>query len=107
MESIIRDAIVEHLKYNDLIRNSQHGFMPHRSCLTNLLEFFEEITRIIDEGHSIDILYLDFARAFDKVPHARLMQKVQAHGISGQISEWIEQWLLNRKQRVVLNGTGS
>jgi hypothetical protein len=72
MESILRDAIVEHLKSNNLIRGSQHGFMPHRSCLTNLLEFLEVVTRLIDEGHSVDLLYLDFARAFDKVPHARL-----------------------------------
>lgn len=107
MESILRDAIVEHLKSNNLIRGSQHGFMPHRSCLTNLLEFLEVVTRLIDEGHSVDLLYLDFARAFDKVPHARLMMKVRAHGITGKIADWIEQWLSDRKQRVVLNGTAS
>ena len=107
MESILRDTIVEHLKSNNLIRSSQHGFMPHRSCLTNLLEFLEVVTKLIDEGHSVDLLYLDFARAFDKVPHARLMMKVRAHGITGKISDWIEQWLSNRKQRVVLNGTAS
>ena len=107
MESILRDTIVEHLKSNNLIRSSQHGFMPHRSCLTNLLEFLEVVTKLIDEGHSVDLLYLDFARAFDKVPHARLMMKVRAHGITGKIADWIEQWLTNRKQRVVLNGTAS
>ena len=107
MESLLRDAIVTHLRTYNLIRNSQHGFMPHRSCLTNLLEFLEEITKLLDEGHSVDLLYLDFARAFDKVPHARLIAKVKALGITGQISTWIEQWLTDRRQRVVLNGSYS
>ena len=63
MESILRDAIVEHLKVNNLIKSSQHGFMPHRSCLTNLLEFMEEITKLLDQGCSVDLVYLDFSRA--------------------------------------------
>lgn len=107
MESILRDAILDHLRSYKLIRPSQHGFMPKRSCLTNLLEFLEEITRIIDEGHCVDLIYLDFAKAFDKVPHMRLLSKIKAHGISGNIGKWIQEWLHERKQRVVLNGTES
>ena len=86
---------------------SQHGFLPNRSCLTNLLEFLENVTTKIDEGHSMDILFLDFAKAFDKVPHVRLMSKVRSHGIGGEIANWIEEWLANRRQRVVLNGSES
>ena len=104
MESLLKDAIVEHLQNHHLIKPSQHGFVPHKSCLTNLLEFLEEITKIIDEGHSIDMVYLDFAKAFDKVPHMRLMAKVRAHGIDGVVAKWVEEWLHGRKQRVVLNG---
>ena len=107
LESILRDNIVLHLREHNIINKSQHGFWAHRSCLTNLLEFLEVITKLIDEGHNIDIVYLDFSKAFDKVPHARLMSKVRAHGITGEVADWIEEWLSDRKQRVVLNGKES
>ena len=67
MESLIRDAIIQHLMDNALIQASQHGFMQRKSCLTNLLEYLEVLTKLVDEGHSIDIVYLDFAKAFDVV----------------------------------------
>ena len=107
MESLLRDAIVSHLVQYNLIRSSQHGFWCHRSCLTNLLEFLEIVTKFLDDGHSIDLFYLDFSRAFDKVPHQRLLQKVRSHGITGKIADWIEDWLKDRQQRVVLNGKAS
>ena len=62
MESILRDAMIEHLKDNKLIFSSQHGFVNRRSCLTNLLEYFEKVSELIDQGNSVDILYLDFAK---------------------------------------------
>ncbi len=68
MESIIRDRLNSHLLRNLLINPSQHGFMKNKSCATNLLEFMEEITNIIDEGDPADVVYLDFSKAFDKVP---------------------------------------
>ena len=61
LESILRDSIIIHLQHYQLIAKSQHGFLPHRSCLTNLLEFLEVITKLIDEGHSVDIVFLDFS----------------------------------------------
>jgi hypothetical protein len=76
MESIIRDAMNKHLVDNMLIRKSQHGFLQDRSCTTNLLEFLEEATRVVDSGKGFDIVYLDFAKAFDKVPKERLLKKV-------------------------------
>ena len=79
--------------------------MSGRSCLTNLLTFFELVTNYIDKGHPVDAIYLDFSKAFDKVPHKRLIEKLKAHGITGKLCRWIEAWLLTgRKQRVVLNG---
>jgi hypothetical protein len=75
MESILRDAIVQHLDQHSLLRSSQHGFMAGKSTLSNLLEYLEELTRLVDQGHSVDIVYLDFAKAFDKVPHMRLIKK--------------------------------
>ena len=65
MESLLRDAIVQHLEKHSLLRSSQHGFMSGRSTLSNLLEYLEELTRLVDDGHSVDIVYLDFAKAFD------------------------------------------
>ena len=62
MESIIKDAITEHLVINQLICSSQHGFMARKSCLTNLLEYLETLTRLVDEGHNLDVIYLDFER---------------------------------------------
>jgi hypothetical protein len=104
MESIIRDEMTNHLEANNLINKSQHGFMKGRSCATNLLEFLEKATTVVDGGGSFDIIYLDFAKAFDKVPTQRLIRKVRAHGIRGPLLTWIESWLSGRRQRVVLNG---
>ena len=104
MESILRDAIVSHLTRHKLIRDSQHGFTRGRSCLTNLLEYLEEITKFLDSGKSVDIVYLDFAKAFDKVPIRRLIAKCEGLGLGGNLLAWIHQWLSGREQRVVLNG---
>ena len=78
--------------------------MRGKSTLSNLLEYLEELTKLIDQGHSVDIVYLDFAKAFDKVPHVRLIRKCEGLGIRGKILCWIREWLSGRKQRVVLNG---
>merc|ERR1712173_500162 len=68
MEMLIYDAILEHLKVFDLIRRTQHGFMRGESILTNLPMYLEELTKLMDKGHSLDIIYLDFSKAFNKVP---------------------------------------
>jgi hypothetical protein len=107
MESVIRDGMMEHLERNKLIGNSQHGFLPGKSCSTNLLEFLERVTREVDEGKPFDIVFLDFAKAFDKVPKNRLLEKLRAHGVRGDVLRWIKNWLSGRRQRVVLNGKKS
>ena len=104
MESLLRDSVVKHLVLHQLIRASQHGFMLGRSTLTNLLAYLESLTDMVDEGHAVDVLYLDFAKAFDKVPHARLIEKCRGLGIGGKVLSWIQEWLTGRQQRVVLNG---
>ena len=103
MESILRDAITEHLDLNKLINPSQHGFTKGRSCATNLLEFLEKVTKVVDEGKPLDVIFLDFAKAFDKVPIKRLLKKLYAHGVRGKLLKWIADWLTNRTQHVVLN----
>ena len=107
LESIIKDNVVKFLDKHNLIRSTQHGFCKNKSCLTNLIEFYNKLLHQHDSKKSLDIIYLDFQKAFDKVPHDKLMIKVRALGISGNIGNWIESWLQNREQRVVINGHSS
>ena len=107
MEKMVKDNIVEHLNKYNLIKDSQHGFTQGKSCLTNLLTFLEHVTSYIDQGRPVDVLYLDFSKAFDKVPHQRLISKLRSHGIGRTIARWISEWLKDRKQRVTIQGKKS
>jgi hypothetical protein len=104
LESIIKDRLVKHLEKHKLLRTSQHGFTSGRSCLTNLLTFFEFVTGELDKGNNVDLVYLDFCKAFDKVPHCRLGKKLESHGIDGNVRNWIINWLRHRRQRVCVDG---
>lgn len=107
MESIIRDHIFSHLMDNNIISRHQHGFIPGRSCATQLLECLDKWTEILDEGDSLDVVYLDFSKAFDSVPHRRLIEKMKALGIDGPIMKWCEAFLHERRQRVTIRGSKS
>ena len=74
LERIIRDQLVEHMMVNNLFAKSQHGFISGKSCVTQLLEFLEEVSEALDEGDDVDVIYLEFRKAFDKVPHLRLLK---------------------------------
>ena len=104
MESIIKDHILIHLSTNNLLSPHQFGFIPGRSCSTQLLLLLDYLTSHLDNGYSIDVIYLDFQKAFDTVPHRRLLQKLISFGIHGNVLKWIESFLSNRRQQVVLNG---
>jgi len=82
-------------------------FRKGRSCLTNLLTFLDKISGTTDSGDSADVLFLDFAKAFNKVPHNRLKIKLHNHGVSGTLLKWIMEWLNARQQRVGIHGTFS
>ena len=90
---------------NNLIGDSQHGFRNKHSCLTSLLDFFAQVidTYDTDNHKAVDLVYLDFQKAFEKVPHERLMLKVNAYGIQGDAARWIRSWLADRRQRVCIN----
>ena len=107
LEKIIKDMVTGYLETNELIHNSQHGFRRNKSCLTNLLEFMETISERLDKGELVDVVYLDFKKAFDTVPHVRLRKKLEAIGVRGQVLDWIVEWLRDRRQRVVLRGRES
>ena len=89
LESIIRDGLVDYLESAGIIRDIQHGFRKGRSCLRNLLCFFDQVTGLVDNGFNLDIAYLDLAKAIDKVPHQRLLNKLKAYGIHGKLHAWI------------------
>jgi len=78
--------------------------MCNKSCLTNLLETFEDWTSAVDQGYGVDMIYLNYSKAFDSVPHCQLISKLEAYGICGDLSLWISNFLSNRLQREVING---
>ena len=103
-ERIVRTAIVNHLKTNMLLCKNQHGFLKGHSCLTHFLKHIDTILHNFLSGHDTDAIYLDFAKAFDKVDHKILLDKLYAYGIRGNLLAWIKSYLSNRVQTVVVNG---
>ena len=100
LESIIRDDIISHMKDNKLFSDKQYGFINGRSTTLQLLKILDDWTKILDEGGTVDVIYLDFMKAFDTVAHLRLLIKAESYGIVGELLTWIENFLTNRKQRV-------
>ena len=94
-----------HIK--SLIVDEQHGFMVGRSCSSQLISVLDVWTQILDKRESLYAVYLDFQKAFDTVPHQRLLTKLKAYGVHGSVHEWINSFLSQRKQRVVVNGAYS
>ncbi len=107
MEKLIRNAVVEHMESNRLFTTHQYGFRKGYSCNTQLLEALEDWTEAIELKKEVDILYIDLRKAFDTVPHQRLLKKLKGYGIEGNIYSWIEDFLKDRKQKVVVNGEES
>ena len=101
-ERIIGDHIMKYLQRFNLISPQQHGFMPQLSTVTNLLEYIDIISGALYTGFSVDVIYLDFAKAFDRVPHKRLVLKLASIGIAGSLLKRCESFLSNRQQRVVM-----
>ncbi|KAK4807180.1 hypothetical protein QYF61_024300 [Mycteria americana] len=107
MAQIILSAITRHIQDNQGIKPSQHGFRKGRSCLTNLISFYNKVTHLVDEGKAVDVVYLDFSKAFDTVSHSILLEKLDAHGLDRCTLRWVKNWLDGRAQRVVVNGVYS
>lgn len=107
IEKINRNEMNDFFLTNNLISTEQHGFMSNKACITNLLESSDLLTKMTSNGIPIDTVFLDFAKAFDKVSHPLLIYKLKKYGISGKLLNWIVAFLTNRRQRVVLGDTAS
>ena len=103
-ERIIRKKLVLHLEMNNLICSKQHGFRSGRSCLTQLLHHFDDVFESLTNRADFDSIYLDYAKAFDKVDHKLLIRKLHLYGLNPKIIKWIESFLSDRKQAVVVDG---
>ena len=106
-EKVIRKQIVKFMEENQLFNPSQHGFRMGRSCLSQLLSHYENILSLLEKGHDVDVIYLDFAKAFDKVDFSVTLRKLNRLGITGKIGRWIHSFISNRTQTVLVNGTRS
>ena len=106
-EKVVRKRIVDFMDNHVLFNDSQHGFRGGRSCLSQLLSHFDRITAELEKGHGVDVIYLDFAKAFDKLDHGITLHKLKALGIHGHLGRWILNFLTNRTQAVIVNGRKS
>jgi len=95
------------MKHNNLFTPYQHDFTAGRSCITQLLAALNFWTKSLDGGDSVDIIYFDFAKAFNSVPHTCLLTKLKSYGLTENLLRWLESYLVGRKQIVVINGETS
>ena len=107
LEKIMKNKIMNHLIQKKLLSSKQHGFVNGRSTVTQLLNYLDRATEVIVEGKVVDIIYFDFAKAFDTVLHRRLLHKLESYGIKNETLAWIRSFLTNRHQIVKVNGVKS
>jgi hypothetical protein len=107
LEGIIYDKIYDHCLTNKLLSDSQHGFRKNKSTASNLLELTNDLTSLMDKGNNIDLITIDFSKAFDKIPHKKLIHKLAKFGIGGCVFNWICDFLLGRNFKVCINSFNS
>ena len=104
LEHIISSNVMSHLENNNILYDLQHGFRPSRSCETQLISFLQHVSQSNNQNIQTDVVIMDFAKAFDKVPHQHLLYKLKYYGISCNAYDWISDFLTDRTQTVVLEG---
>ena len=102
MESVIKDQLLSRLVSKGLINKQQHGFITKYSTITNLLECTHDWSFSFHRKLPVDVIYIDFSKAFDSVVHSKLIYKLQAFGINGLLLQWITAFLYGRSQCVVV-----
>ena len=103
-EKVVRNVLVIHLESNNLMNPNQHGFRAGHSCLSQLLHHHDCMTKLLEEGKNVDVIYLDFAKAFDKLDFAITLNKLSSMGVAGKIYRWIKSFLTAREQYVYVDG---
>jgi hypothetical protein len=106
-EKIVAKQLVNHLKVHNLFNVNQHGFRDGRSCLSQLIQHHQKVLDALEDGKQVDVVYLDFSKAFDKVDHGLLLEKLRRIGVGGRLLGWIHSFLIGRKQVVVVDGCRS
>ena len=109
---IIVSNINKHLAFESILADCQHGFRSRRSCETQLVQFYHDLVSNLDHAlnrdqKQTDVIVTDFAKTFDKVPHRRLLYKLEYYGVRGSTHKWISSWLSERSQKVVLDSQAS
>lgn len=107
LEHIISSNVMRHLDEHGILSDAQHGFRKKRSCESQLIIAVQDLAKGLDDKAQSDVIFLDLSKAFDKVPHTRLLHKLTHYGITGKTHHWIKDFLSNRSQRVVLEGSTS
>lgn len=106
-ERLLKRRILDYLLSNHLLTDSQHGFLPRRSCCSALLCYLETVTSSVDDWHAVDALHLDLSKAFDRVPHSGLLMKLESYGLGGSVLKCLSSFLTGRRQRVQVGSTFS
>ena len=107
LEHIVCSNMLKHLTKNKVLTDLNHGFRSGFSCETQLAVTLDELTRNHDKGFQTDVAILDFSKAFDTVPHDKLLHKLEAYGIRGSLLDWVRNFLTGRKMKVVVDGEQS
>ena len=104
LEHIVVSSVMNFVEDNNIICQEQHGFRKRRSCESQLIGFVDEVTDDLEKGKQTDVLIMDFSKAFDKVSHSLLIHKLSHYGITGQVTQWINNFLSDRRQSVLVEG---